>query len=423
MHGVIEKWARETPDHVAIYEVDTGRKITYREFDAQSTAWALALLEMGFRPGDFLGTFLPLLAEHILLEYACFKIGVIHAPVDLRLKAPEVLRSLGLVKARGFVFPGTWRTSDFSDIGRAVKEQCPFVEHFIQVAPAAEAIDGALPLATFVGNAHAAYQNALQDRERSSLWRTYQQVHDAVKPTDGAQVIYTTGSTGLPKPALLSHRNITSQNMCLAVGFELEGESRMLVNLPPSHVGCQAEQLMTTFFTGGTAVILHVFDAEKTLKAIQDYASNRLGRFPRCSTCSGSCPTTADYDLSSVKMVMFGGQQVTGRSSRRLAEAALSIGTGLGLTRNVGLCHVHGSDRQRRKPRQQRRLGDADHAADDSQTDERRRHGRRRLARRRNGRNLLQRPAGVHRLRQQPRGLSQNGLDATAFATRATWDT
>ena len=61
---------------------------------------------------------------------------------------------------------------------------------------------------------------------------------------DGALVIFTTGSTGSPKPALLSHRNITVQNMCLAAAFfGGDSGSRTLVNLPASHVGGQTEML------------------------------------------------------------------------------------------------------------------------------------------------------------------------------------
>ena len=102
----------------------------------------------------------------------------------------------------------------------------------------------------------------------------------AVGENDGAQVIDTTGSTGLPKPALLSHRNITVQNMCLGGAFGIMDNARMLVNLPPSHVGGQAEQLMTPFFWGGTVVLLHIFDAEKSLRAIQDHRVNCFGQIP-----------------------------------------------------------------------------------------------------------------------------------------------
>ena len=93
-------------------------------------------------------------------------------------------------------------------------------------------------------------------------------------------MIYTTGSTGFPKPALLSHRNITAQNLCLAGGCDWFDIRRMLVNLPPSHVGCQGEELMTTFFAGGTAVILSRFDAEKSLQAIERYKVESIGQIP-----------------------------------------------------------------------------------------------------------------------------------------------
>ena len=106
LHAVVAKWARERPQHTAIIEFDTGREVTYRELDEESTARALRLLELGYRPGDFLATMLPLTVEHIFLEYGCFKIGVVHAPLDMRLKPDEVVRSLGLIRAKGFVMPG-----------------------------------------------------------------------------------------------------------------------------------------------------------------------------------------------------------------------------------------------------------------------------------------------------------------------------
>ena len=114
LHGVIAKWARERPDDVAIIEVDTGREFTYAQFQQVITALSMKLWRLGFRPGDFFATSLPLLAEHIFLEYACFQIGVIHALLDLRLKAPEVVRSLALIKARGFAFFGRTPVADFS---------------------------------------------------------------------------------------------------------------------------------------------------------------------------------------------------------------------------------------------------------------------------------------------------------------------
>jgi len=331
LHGVVARWAEQAPDRPAIIEVDTGKEYTYQQFDRISTLLAVKLIEMGFKKGDFLATFLPLLAEHIFLEYACFKIGVIHAPLDIRLKAPDVIRSLDLIQARGFVFPGKTPRSDFSALGEAVRENCPFVEHLVQLAPPEQTLSGALSGVVLYDEALRAMDNPV----RLPAWKSYLEATSQVGETDGAQVIYTTGSTGLPKPALLSHRNITCQNMGLGGAFGMS-EGRMLVNLPPSHVGCQAEQLMTTLFWGGTAVVLHMFDAVRTLKAIQDYRVEIFGQIPAMYAMQWRLPDYGQYDLSSLRLVLYGGQVVGRPFLEQLSRMAPNFGTGLGLTEMAG---------------------------------------------------------------------------------------
>ena len=333
LHGVISKWAGERPDETAIIEADTGRAFTYRQFDRIATAIALELVELGFEKGDFLATSLPLLAEHIFLEYACFKIGVIHAPLDIRLKTPEVIRSLGLIEAKGYVFPGKTPHLDSAALGRSVQEQCPYVVHLIQLSPPAETIDGAIsglamldPLMADPG-----------DPTQSPAWPRYLELTSSVAETDGAQVIYTTGSTGLPKPALLSHRNITSQNLCLAGAFGMLDGGRMLVNLPPSHVGCQAEQLMSTFFCGSAAVVLHMFDAAKSLAAIEAHDVAIFGQIPAMFNMQWRLPDYDGYDLSSLELAIYSGQSVSRGFLETLSQMAPKFATALGLTEMAGL--------------------------------------------------------------------------------------
>ena len=338
LHGCVAKWAREIPNKVAIMHYDSSRDYTYRQFDQITTAFALKLLRLGFRPGDFFATMLPFLAEHIFLEYACFKIGVIHAPLDLRLKAPEVIRSLGLIKAKGFAYLGKTPNADFSAIGQAVKDACPYVERFVQFSPPAETLPFAISAFNLAAEAEAEAKAALADPAHSEIIAQYQKIAGAIQETDGAQVIYTTGSTGLPKPALLSHRNITSQNMCLGGSFDIKGDARMLVNLPPSHVGGQAEQLMTPLFWGGTAVVLQIFDPAKTLDAIQKYKVDSFGQIPALFAMEWRLPNYKDFDLSSLKFALYGGQQVTRQFLEQLAAMAPKFGTGLGLTEMGGFC-------------------------------------------------------------------------------------
>lgn len=338
LHGVVAKWARERPDAIAIIDADTKDEISWQRFEQTTTALALKLLDMGFRKGDYFATSLPLLSEHIFLEYACFKIGVIAVPLDLRLKGPEVIRSLSLVKAKGFAFLGQTPLADFRPLGKAVAENCPFVEHLVQFSPPAEVIDGALSAFSLAEEAAKLAAAALAEPEDSELLARYKQALGSINENDGALVIFTTGSTGYPKPALLSHRNITCQNMCLAYGIGIDEQARMLVNLPPSHVGCQTEQLMTTIWNGATAVILHVFDPQKTLKAIQDYKVTVFGQIPALFNLEWRLPDYGDYDLSTLKFAIYGGQQVSRKFLEKLSGMAPGFGTGLGLTETAGFC-------------------------------------------------------------------------------------
>jgi fatty-acyl-CoA synthase len=338
LHQVVARWAREKPEGLAIINADTKQEITWKEFDQATTALALLLLQMGFQKGDFLATSLPYLTEHIYLEYACFKIGVVHVPLDLRLKGPEVVRSLTLIQAKGYAFLGQTLLADFRDLGRAVMAHCPFVEHFFQFSPLEETIDGAKNAFVLAVEAQKLAAGAARDPANSEILATYRSATAAVTENDGAQVIFTTGSTGYPKPALLSHRNITCQNMCLGAAFGMSEQTRMLVNLPPSHVGGQAEQMMTTFFYGGTIVLLHIFDPAKSLQAIEDYGVTVLGQIPALFNLEWRLPDYDRYDLSSLRIAICAGQQVPRQLLERVATMAPHYPTGLGLTECAGFC-------------------------------------------------------------------------------------
>jgi acyl-CoA synthetase (AMP-forming)/AMP-acid ligase II len=159
-----------------------------------------------------------------------------------------------------------------------------------------------------------------------------------VTEQDGAQVIFTTGSTGSPKPALLSHRGIACQNLCLGTAFHFTPEQRVLCNLPASHVGGQAEVLMTTLFMGGTAVTLEVFDAVKSLEAMERLGVTLIGQIPAMFQMEWR---TADYgrrNLAGLRTAVYGGQAVPRPFLDEMLKMAPHIATGLGLTETSGFC-------------------------------------------------------------------------------------
>ncbi len=335
---VLAKWASEKPDEIAIINADTGVEVTWKRFEQVTTALAVKLMTMGFEKGDFFATSLPFLTEHVFLHYACMKIGVILVPLDLRLKAAEVIRSLCLVKPKGYAFLGKTEHADFRELAKAVRVECPFIEYFVQFSAPDETLPDALNAFVLAAEAEALAKAEDAKPGGSELLDEFTMRGMDLDEHDGALVIFTTGSTGYPKPALLSHRAITCQNMCLGAAFDFEKTRRMLVNLPPSHVGGQTEQLMTAVFWGRTAVLLHVFDPAKSLAAIQKYEIDAFGQIPALFNLEWRLPDYDSYDLSSLKFALYGGQAVTRVFLEKLSTMAEGFGTGLGLTETAGFC-------------------------------------------------------------------------------------
>lgn len=281
LHDVVDYWAERKPDSPVVIQFDQKRTLSWSELSAASRRAARRLRSIGFVPGDFLATSLPFTVEHIILEYACFRLGVVLTPLDLRLRPAEVEACLKAVGAKLHVTP----------------ESLPDI---------------------------------MQGEERDFA--------DHADPDAGALAIFTTGSTGSPKSALLSHRNITVQNMCLGGAFGFREDIRVLVNLPPSHVGGQTEALMTTLFYGGTAVVLSAFDPVRSLDAIRECRVQLIGQIPAMFQLEWRRPEYAAADLSSLEIVLYGGQQAPVPMLEKMAAMAPRLATGLGLTECAGFC-------------------------------------------------------------------------------------
>jgi acyl-CoA synthetase (AMP-forming)/AMP-acid ligase II len=325
LHGVVAKWAKAHPDAPAILSAEGERAVAWSDFDRITTAMATELLRLGFAKGDYLVTLLPLTVDHVLLEYSCFKTGVIVAPLDLRLSPAEVMRALEILRPRGFASIGVKAPLDLHPLWKAIQAQCKWIEHFITM-DSDEEIAGT-----------QSYASIAEAANRATTAGSAPLV--PITENDGALVIFTTGSTGSPKPALLSHRNITVQNMCISGAF-FGGDRgpRTLVNLPASHVGGQTEALMSTFFGGGTAVLLEIFDANRSLRAIARHRVEILAQIPAMYNLEWMLKDYAGHDLSSLKFAAYGGHSVSRPFIDQLAAMAPVIGTGLGLTEAAGFC-------------------------------------------------------------------------------------
>jgi acyl-CoA synthetase (AMP-forming)/AMP-acid ligase II len=334
LNNYIDHWAAQFPDKAALIQHEDGKTISYARFASLVDYFALRLMDMGIEAGDRVATMLVLVPEHVILWYACFKIGAIMAPLDVRLGDEEVVRDLAKIEPKAFFFLGETPVRDFRQAGRAVQEQCPYVQHLIQFTPdpqPGDILEGATSITAMMDKKRLIYLK-LKDAISGQLKKRYA----AVEPRTPALIIYTTGTTGEPKPALLSHENIIVQNEILARGSGLGSDTRLLVNLPPSHVGCVTEGVMTTLYIGGTVVMLRIFDVGLTLEAIEQRQVNTVGMIPTQFRMLWAHPDYEQTDLSSLESVVYGGSSVDVAFLKRLAAMAPRFGTGIGMTETAG---------------------------------------------------------------------------------------
>jgi acyl-CoA synthetase (AMP-forming)/AMP-acid ligase II len=325
-------YAKERPKDTAIIEHNTGEVVSWKQFNTSVSAFAAKLLSIGIKKGDIVATSLPLLKEHVYLIHACYRIGAIVAPLDLRLKAKEVQYCMDKMKPKVYFFLGKTPVADFRPLIQEVMQGSPYVKHWVQFQKEADLImKGAVGITDFVKDIKKVFI-------KSIFTGAVKKARKLVTKRDACLIIFTTGSTGSPKPALLCHESILIQNIGLAVGFELGIADRMLINLPPSHVGCTTEQLGTTVYGGGVSVILHIFDPKLSLEAIQKHKVTVLGQIPALFNMEWRLPEYRDYDLSSLRFALYGGQAVSREFLVRMKEMAPRIGTGLGLTETAGFC-------------------------------------------------------------------------------------
>ncbi len=325
-------YAKERPKDTAIIEHNTGEVVSWKQFNTSVSAFAAKLLSIGIRKGDIVATSLPLLKEHVYLIHACYRIGAIIAPLDLRLKAKEVQYCMDKMKPRAYFFLGKTPVADFRPLIQEVMQGSPYVKHWVQFQKEADLImEGAVGITEFVKDIKKVFI-------KSIFTGAVKKARKLVGKRDACLIIFTTGSTGSPKPALLCHESILIQNIGLAVAFELGINDRMLINLPPSHVGCTTEQLGTTVYGGGVSVILHIFDPKLSLEAIQKHKVTVLGQIPALFNIEWRLPEYKDYNLSSLRFALYGGQAVSREFLVRMKEMAPRIGTGLGLTETAGFC-------------------------------------------------------------------------------------
>jgi fatty-acyl-CoA synthase len=299
----------EVPDSVALIgcSPDPGRRPrwTYRELLRDARAAAATLLG-SFAPGERLAIWAPNVPQWQVVQFGAALAGLTVVTLNPAYTAAEVRYALAQSRSAGVVVVPEYRGRDLRGMVESVRGQLPELRHIIDLD--AGLWDGAGPMSL-----------------------------PSVSPGDVAMIQYTSGTTGFPKGALLTHRGLVNNARLFSRRFDLEQGSVWLNPLPMFHTGGCTFGAMGTMWRRSAHAVMN-FDPGLALELIE---SERATFFPGVPTMLLAMLEHPDFgrrDLSSLRVVMSGGTTVPPELVRRIEERfEVRFGMIFGQTENSGV--------------------------------------------------------------------------------------
>jgi long-chain acyl-CoA synthetase len=332
LHEYLRQHARERPDKPAY--VWYGRPISYGELDRASDAFAARLAQLGVRKGEPVALFLNNCPQYLMAHYGIQKLGAIVCPCSPLFKEHELQYQLDDLKARVIV-----AAQPLLPVVEQVRPRTA-IEHVFSVRyadllPDEPAIDVPAELLA-MRQAAAPIPAGCEDFLAVAA-------SGAVAPRaeidldDVALMTYTSGTTGLPKGAMLSYRNALFKTAAAAESNGVSKDDVLLAVAPLYHIAGMVGGVNVPVYTGATSVLLYRFDPLAVLQAI---ARHRVDYWYSIAPMNVACmqvPGAKDHDLSSLRMnsvTSFGINftEALARQWREFAPNCRSFESGYGLS-------------------------------------------------------------------------------------------
>ncbi len=276
------------PDREALVVRHQDIRWTYRELLERVDELARALVARGFEKGDRLGIWAPNCAEWVLVQFATARIGVILVNINPAYRTHEVAYALQQSGCRGLVSATTFKTSDYVGMIDEVLADGTEIEQVVFIGT-----DGWDELV-------AAGAGVDQGR--------VEEIADTLDPNDPINIQYTSGTTGYPKGATLSHRNILNNAFFVAEGCRYTHEDRVCVPVPFYHCfGMVMGVLGCT--THGAAIVVpnDGFEPEATLATIAEERCTSLYGVPTMFIAMLAVADFESYDLGALRTGIMAG--------------------------------------------------------------------------------------------------------------------
>jgi fatty-acyl-CoA synthase len=302
-------------DRLALADVPAGRQWTYAELAADVEALAIGLLEAGITKGDRVAIWAPNCAEWVYTQYATAKMGAILVNVNPAYRTSELEFVLNQSGARMLIAAQRLKTSDYAAMIADVRPRCPGLEQVVLL--------GTDAWTSLLGAGRQADRGA-----RAAL--------DAIELSadDPINIQYTSGTTGFPKGATLSHHNILNNGYFVGELCNYTHEDKICIPVPFYHCfGMVMGNLAATSHGAAMVIPAPVFDPAATLAAVQAQRCTSLYGVPTMFIAELAVPDFDRYDLSSLRTGIMAGSpcpvEVMKQVIDRMGMAEVSICYGM----------------------------------------------------------------------------------------------
>jgi fatty-acyl-CoA synthase len=285
-----DRTAARFPGRLALVDVPAGLRYTYAELKDEVDALAYALLGTGIAKGDRVGIWSPNRAEWTVTQYATAKIGAILVNINPAYRTSELEFVLNQSGCKLLVAAQRLKTSDYAAMIAEVRPRCADLEQVVLLDSDAwrELLETGKYADISVRNA------ALEDIQLST--------------DDPINIQYTSGTTGFPKGATLSHHNILNNGFFVGELCHYTEEDKICIPVPFYHCfGMVMGNLAATSHGAAMIIPAPAFDPVLTLKAAQDERCTSLYGVPTMFIAELSVPGIESYDLSSLRTGIMAG--------------------------------------------------------------------------------------------------------------------
>ena len=276
------------PDAEALVDVPSGRRWTYVQLDADVTALALGLMAVGVEAGDRIGIWSPNGPEWTLLQYATAKVGAVLVNVNPAYRSHELAYVLTQSGVRMLVSAVVHKTSDYRAMIDEVRSQCPDLREVVYIGE--KSWDELV----------AAGAGVSMDQLTARM--------STLSSDDAINIQYTSGTTGFPKGATLSHHNILNNGFFVGELVGYTEHDRIALPVPFYHCfGMVMGNLAATSHGACMVIPAPAFDPAATLKAVEQERCTSLYGVPTMFIAELGLDDFATYDLSSLRTGIMAG--------------------------------------------------------------------------------------------------------------------